>query len=477
MYRNELPMRQFSTSTTRCTKRRATSSSESGKTGTNPAAIFSGAGHLLFLGASSYRATPAGGKTASRNRTAAPGTLTAAISRLSPIIREPSPWRPVSYKIAPVEISRLETLSRKMAEVKGACRCHNEVNLARKRCPSVSPRVQRRPTECISDAFACRVRRTRSVPATSTKLARHNDNDDVSPPTTEPTTNSRVRSLEKTQPVNIPREKTHQPVRRLPTRVRRTPSTMETTSRSRGGSPEKTHPVEKTSERKRCPCVSPQVQRRPTDRTDDAVACRVRRTRSVPATSTTLGRHHDNDDDFPRTLPSREPTIRSRGRSPKKTQPVKLPLEKTHHLLRGSSSRVPPTLPNTEPTSHSRGRSPEKTQPVKKSHQLVKRCPSRLPRPVPPAHSTKHIQVTEDSKPTSFTVTAKAALKSAWNKVSKIGGSTTRTISLLLLALLSVVVAVGSYCMYTYVNRTQVPSSFEEEPLSTSSEFTVSRRG
>ena len=188
--------------------------------------------------------------------------------------------------------------------------------------------------------------------------------------------------------------------------------------------------VGRAAARKRCPSVSPEVQRRPVDRTRVASTSRVRRTRSVPRTSTTLaGRCNDTDElqQTPQTSPVTESSSRDRGRLPCKTQPA--------------AGKTQPAAGKTQPTATS---------------------PSILPHPTVPVHSTKHANL--DNKSTARDVLAEA-VKSAWEKVSKFGGPSARGEFLpVLAALLFIVVAVIGRCVYTYMSTTPDPACSPQQP-------------
>lgn len=159
--------------------------------------------------------------------------------------------------------------------------------------------------------------------------------------------------------------------------------------------------------RKRRPSVSPVVQRRLVDRTGTSTT-KVRRTKSVPVTSITPANRSDSSDDLPQTPPVAE-----------------------------------------EPSSRGRGRLPGETQPAGRS-------PSRLPRLVVEVQSTKQAPATADDKPTvCMPHIIVQAVKSAWNKVSKVE-------SPVLTALLFIFVVVVGGCAYACINTPAPPSPSPE---------------
>ena len=397
LYRNELPIRQFTLDSISAMKYRA---AEVGAT--NPTAVFSGARRRPCLGSSSYRYTPAGGKVYGRNGAVDRGPRTTATGdRRSTAARPLPPWRPVSCnRSASLEVvrrSHTSSRSTTAAGVERVRRCDTEIRSEAKSRSSVSPQVRRRPTDRGADASVRRVRRTRSMPATATTSAPRHDCDHDFPPTKEPTV-SRSRDGRSD-------EKTHPSERTSSQRLLQTSTTMEPTIRSRGRSPEKTKPVKippeksrspakRASERKRSPCILPRVQRRPADRGSDATsAIRARRAVSMPETpKTPLASHRDKDADIPQTPVMTEPGSLSRGRSPVKTNPVKSSSKKTHLPVRSSSLRMPQTSTTMEPINRSCEESPENMQTVKRpsetTEQLERRPPLRRPRTSPTTEPT-----------------------------------------------------------------------------------------
>lgn len=172
------------------------------------------------------------------------------------------------------------------------------------------------------------------------------------------------------------------------------------------------HEVGRNGRLKRCPSVSSEAQRRPADRIRAASAPRVRRTRSVPVTSTTPTDRRDDRNDILQTSLNTETSDRSGGRSHSETWPAE-------------------------------------------------RFQSRLPRPVVPVHSIKQTPDTVGDKPTPSKVGLIAkSMKSAWEKVLKVGDLSTKGGFLpVLIALLFVIIAVIVGCVFTYLNAKSSPSS------------------
>lgn len=186
----ELPIRKFipdsNTSKKSCAK----------VNGTNPAAIFSDAGPSSCVRPSSYRATPAESKTSGRNGKVASVASNRPVAGQSAVTRKRSPWRPTDVK--PVYSSGTDVGR----------------NGARKRCPSVSPEVHRRSIDRTRVSSTSGVRRTRSVPATSTTLdGRNNDLPQTPPPLIiQPSSRNRSRSSGETQPAERTPSKLPRPV-------------------------------------------------------------------------------------------------------------------------------------------------------------------------------------------------------------------------------------------------------------------------
>jgi len=196
-YTNELPIRQSTShkSTTSAKSSRATAGRACKTNGTNPAAIFSEAGPSSCLRPSSCKVTPAESRASRRSGAVAAGTSAPAVGGGQPVVtRQRSPWRPTNV-IKPVRSSDAEV-------------GHNGT---RNRGVSVSPERRRRPTDRSRATSTIPVRRTKSVPVTST-LANNSDDLPKTSPVIEPSSCDRDKSQDETKMVERPQSRLPRPI-------------------------------------------------------------------------------------------------------------------------------------------------------------------------------------------------------------------------------------------------------------------------